>query len=150
MSDLLSTISEHDELCEPSAGRGALAKLLPKSQTTCFEINALNCFMLRGLGYKTYQECFLEYANKTADRYDLFLMNPPYTNGMYWTHLEAAMSLLKPAGRIIAVVPSSVLSKKDELPKGYTLTVNHNIKEQFTGTSMLNISIITIERTAII
>lgn len=150
VSNLLPPFSDQHELCEPSAGRGALAKLLPQSQTTCFEINALNCFMLRGLGYKTKQECFLEYANKTSDRYDLFLMNPPYLNGLYMQHIKAAMSLLKPAGRIIAVVPSSVLSKKNELPSGFTMTENHAIKEQFTGTSVLNISIITIERSAVI
>ncbi|MCY9864994.1 DUF4942 domain-containing protein [Vibrio coralliirubri] len=147
---LLTSINGQDKLCEPSAGRGALAQLLPQSQTTCFEINALNCFMLRGQGYKTKQECFLDYANKTHDRYDLFVMNPPYLNGLYMQHLKAAMSLLNPAGRIIAVVPSSVLSKKDELQNGFTVTENHNIKEQFIGTSMLNISIITIEKSATI
>ena len=147
--DSLLAIDAHDDVCEPSAGRGALAKLLPADQTTCFEINSLNCSMLAGMGYHVKQECFLHYANTTSDRYDWFVMNPPYTNGMYWMHLTAAMSLLKPGGRIVAVVPCSVMSKVSALPKDILMTENYRIKEQFKGTGMLNISIITLEKSSV-
>lgn len=147
--DTVLVINDSDDICEPSAGRGALAKLLPPSQTTCFEINTLNCSILSGLGYKVKQECFLQYANNTLDRYDVFVMNPPYKNNMYWTHLKAAMNLLKPSGRIVAVVPCSVMLKESELPSDITMTENYRIEEQFKGTSKLHISIITLEKSSV-
>ncbi len=149
VADLLD-IKASDDVCEPSAGRGALAKLLPVEQTTCFEINALNCSLLRGLGYAVKQECFLNYANTTSDRYDVMVMNPPYKNGAYWEHLKAAMSLLKPSGRIVAVVPCAVMTKQSELPIGITMTERFRIEEQFKGTSKLHISIITLEKSPVL
>ncbi len=127
-----------------------LRKLLAVEQTTCFEINALNCSLLRGLGYAVKQECFLNYANTTSDRYDVMVMNPPYKNGAYWEHLKAAMSLLKPSGRIVAVVPCAVMTKQSELPIGITMTERFRIEEQFKGTSKLHISIITLEKSPVL
>lgn len=148
--DTVLFINDNDDICEPSAGRGALAKLLPASQTTCFEINTLNCSILSGLGYKVKQQCFLHYASNTSERYDLLVMNPPYKNNMYWVHLKAAMSLLKSSGRIVAVVPCSIMSKESELPGDITMTENYRIEETFKGTSKLRISIITLEKSSVL
>ncbi len=146
----LLDIDANDEVCEPSVGRGKLAKLLPKEQTMCFDINALNCAVVSGMGYSVIHQDFLDYSNETSDLYDWIVMNPPYLNQLYWTHLKAAMSLLKCGGKIVAVVPQSVKSKASKLPSDITMTINHEIKETFDGTGELNIAIITLEKSNVI
>ncbi|TOJ26310.1 hypothetical protein CGI42_28250, partial [Vibrio parahaemolyticus] len=86
--------------------------------------------MVAGLGYSVERKDFLDYANETSDRFDWIVMNPPYLNQLYWTHLKAAMSLLKSGGKVVAVVPQSVKGKESELPSDITMTINYEVKEQ--------------------
>lgn len=58
-----------DEVCEPSAGRGALARLLPKEQTVCIELDVLNAAVLRSQGFNVINDCFLNYCNSRALRF---------------------------------------------------------------------------------
>ncbi|HDY7668924.1 DUF4942 domain-containing protein [Vibrio vulnificus] len=149
VSDVIN-VDANEDVCEPSVGRGKLAKLLPKDQTKCFDINALNCAVVAGLGYSVERKDFLDYANETSDRFDWIIMNPPYLNQLYWTHLKAAMSLLKSGGKVVAVVPQSVKGKESELPSDITMTINYEVKEQFEGTGVLNIAVITLEKSNVI
>ncbi|WP_196360351.1 DUF4942 domain-containing protein [Vibrio anguillarum] len=146
----LLNIKRSDDILEPSAGQGALAKLLPQSQTTCIEINTLNCRILESHGFNVIQDDFLTYAYCTEHRYDWVIMNPPFYSNTYWKHIQAAMQLLKPAGKIIVVAPASLKQKLVDLSSDFTSETKHEITEQFNGTSKLNIVIALITRNSIL
>lgn len=50
-------------------------------------------------------DCFLEFARNTVIKVDCFILNPPFRPCI--KHFAAAVSLLNPGGRIIALVPIS-------------------------------------------
>lgn len=58
-----ASISQSDEVLEPSAGQGAIACLLPVDQTTCVEINSLNCKILETKGLNVECADFLQWQN---------------------------------------------------------------------------------------
>jgi hypothetical protein len=55
----LAGIEDHHSVLEPSAGQGGIADKLPIDQTTCVEISALHCAVLKAKGYTTLCEDFL-------------------------------------------------------------------------------------------
>ena len=105
---IASLITDDEErIIEPSAGRGAIAKLLPSDRSvTCVEINPLRHMV----GAATHQEwlCtdFISYAKHDAYGFgaDLIIGNPPFSLGMEF--LAAAASILKPDGRILFLLPT--------------------------------------------
>jgi predicted RNA methylase len=104
-------IGERDRCLEPSAGQGALAALMPRDRTLCIEISALHCAVLTSKGCRVEQRDFLEWAQGTSERFDRICMNPPFADGRARSHVEAAAGLLKPGGRLVAVLPASMKDK---------------------------------------
>jgi hypothetical protein len=124
-----------DHFClEPSAGTGGLADHMPKTQTHCIEVSKLRCDVLAAKGYDVTQADFLEWATKTTDRFDRIVMNPPFDQGRWKAHLEAAASLLKPGGRLVAILPVSAKGK-DLLP-GHICSFPETFDNAFAGTSV--------------
>lgn len=108
-------IDDNDTVLEPSAGTGAIAKHLPPERTTCIEVAPLRCSVLKSRGLRTIQADFIEWADKTHERFSKVVMNPPYQGGRALLHLERAAGLLKPGGRLVAILPGS-MRNKDCLP----------------------------------
>ncbi|MGA5726626.1 DUF4942 domain-containing protein [Ralstonia thomasii] len=107
----MAEIGDEDSVLEPSAGQGALATHLPIERTTCVEISQLHCEILRARGYTTHHADFIDWAATTHMRFSRIVMNPPFSDGRALVHLRAAATLLKPEGRLVAILPGSMRGK---------------------------------------
>jgi len=137
-----ASISELDDVLEPSAGQGAIACLLPAEQTTCVEINKLNCKILESKGLTVECADFLHWQNH-GKRFDKIVMNPPYSEGRFQAHLDHAVTLLMPGGRLVAILPANYIGKI-ELP---TMSVSWSkaYTNKFSGTS-ISVAILTADK----
>lgn len=130
----LAEIEAHHSCLEPSAGIGALADLMPKENTKCIELSELHSHILKQKGYDVTQTDFVEWADKTFDRFSRIVMNAPYSQGRHKIHLEKAISLLKPDGVLVAVMPASCKGK--ELIAGLEHDYSEVFEGEFKGTSI--------------
>jgi hypothetical protein len=133
----LAAIGPADRVLEPSAGQGDLAADLPPERTTCIEISALHCAVLKARGLSATEADFLEWAPRTlttSTRFDRILMNPPFADGRAVAHLQAAAQLLAAGGRLVAILPASMRGK-DVLP-GLRLTWSAVYGGEFADTSV--------------
>lgn len=140
----LAEINDQDTVLEPSAGQGHIADMLPKDRTTCVELAPLHCKVLAAKGFRCHQADFLEWAN-TARSYTKIVMNPPYSKGRALHHLEAAASCLAPGGRLVAILPGSMLDK-DLLP-GWEVEWTASYQGEFAGTGV-NVTILVADKPA--
>ena len=132
-------------MLEPSAGIGGLADYLPKLQTTCVEISPLHCQVLEAKGFKVVEADFLKWSTgqPAADR---IVMNPPFSEGRWQAHLQAAADMLKPDGRLVAILPASAKGK-DLLP-GWSMEWARTFDNEFAGTSVSVVVLIAQRATA--
>lgn len=124
-------------LClEPSAGIGGLADLMPMERTRCVEISKLHCEILTAKGFLAVAcDDFLAWAALPGQaRYDRIVMNPPFSEGRWQAHLEAAAGMLAPDGRLVAILPASAKGK--ELLPGFWHTYSRTFDNEFAGTSV--------------
>lgn len=124
-------------ILEPSAGLGGLADLLPRDFTCCVEVSTLHCEVLRTKGYWTEQADFLKWQPKGGP-VDRVVMNPPYSEGRWRAHVEHAAGMVKPGGRLVAILPESARGKK--LLPGFAETWGD--VHRFPGTS-ISVSVLT-------
>lgn len=131
----LAQIGGSHSCLEPSAGLGGLSDLMPKDRTLCIEVAPLRCEVLRSKGYTAVAADFLQWAeaNKLRRPFDRIVMNPPFDQGRWRAHLEAAASLLAEDGRLVCVLPSSAKGK--ELLDGFLLEWPQTFENAFAGTS---------------
>lgn len=130
----MADIGPDDTVLEPSAGQGGIADLLPnQGHVVCVEISKLHCDILRAKGFVTVQADFMDWA-RLAPEFDRIVMNPPFSEGRALAHLQAAAKLVKPAGRIVAVLPAS-FKGKDVLP-GWEVEWSDVFEGEFAGTSV--------------
>jgi len=130
----LADIGDHHICLEPEAGIGGLADLMPKERTRCIEISELHCKVLEAKGFDVTCADFLEWAGRTAERFDKCVMNPPFSEGRWLLHLNAAAGLMKSKGQVTAVLPTSA-KNKDLLP-GFDLEWSPTIENAFAGTTV--------------
>lgn len=100
----VANISPAHRVLEPSAGTGNILKALNnRADIHAVEINRELCDILRplGLGF-VYNENFLE-QNGNLGTFDRILMNPPFVNGADIKHIQHALHMLKPGGRLVAI-----------------------------------------------
>lgn len=127
-------IQEGDKCLEPSAGMGGLADLMPMVQTTCVEISPLHCRVLEAKGFSVIEGDFLQWAQETRERFDVVVMNPPYSEGRALAHLNAAAELVKPGGRLAAILPAGLLFK--DVLKNWSCSWSGIHKDMFAGTGV--------------
>lgn len=133
----MAQIGPDDTVLEPSAGQGDLAAFLPKDRTTCVEISPLHCAILKAKGHDPVQADFIAWAKEVGiggAQFDAIVMNPPFSQGRWKAHTEAAASLLAPGGRLVAVLPASAKGK-DVLP-GFAHEWAGPYANEFAGTSV--------------
>lgn len=129
----LADIDDVHTCLEPSAGQGGLAEYMPTARTKCVEISSLNCSVLKAKGFNVVNEDFLGLCGIT-NRFDRIVMNPPFSEGRWKSHLEVAVKLLADGGRLVAILPSSA-KNKDLLP-GLSLQWHGPFENEFAGTSI--------------
>lgn len=129
----LAEIEPHHSCLEPSAGTGGLSDLMPKDRTTCVEISPLHCKVLEAKGYQTERSDFLA-LHAGVRQFDRIVMNPPFSDGRWQAHVKHAAAMLKPGGRLVAVVPASARNRA-VLP-GMSVEWHGPFDNQFAGTSV--------------
>jgi hypothetical protein len=134
-----------EDFLEPNAGQGNLAQFLPKMTTLAVEISALHCKILEQKGYTVVHADFLAWAKTTPKRFSKILMNPPYSQGRAQMHVEAAATLLKSKGRLVAVLPESMRGK-DFLP-GFDHEWSQLYENEFDGTGVSTVILTANRRT---
>ncbi len=93
------------KVLEPSAGNGMLADAA-KSQGADVEVVELASDLsdiLKEKGHKVVGDDFLAFTGKGYDR---IVMNPPFSNDMDIDHVRHAYDMLKPGGKMVAVMSS--------------------------------------------
>lgn len=137
-------ITKGRSYCEPSAGTAELAKHLPQATTTCIELADVRAKVLAAKGYKTIKADFLAWAAENSHvRFDGILMNPPFSKGRALAHLVAASTLLDPAGRLVAILPASMINTTPL--DGFDHEWSEVFTDQFEGTTV-RVAILTAKR----
>jgi len=115
---------------EPSAGIGNLAGLMTGCNSlTVLEISELHCKVLESKGLCPLNCDFLGWQRDTG--FDRIVMNPPYSQGRWRRHLEHAAGMLRPGGRLVAILPESARGAV-ELP-GLSLSWSDVHRNKFKG-----------------
>ena len=130
-------ICDGEKCLEPSAGTGGLADMMPKEQTTCIEVSPLRCRILEAKGHQVINDDFLSWAAQTSERFDVVVMNPPFSEGRAVSHVRSAAELVKAGGRLGAILPAGS-ERKDLLP-GWVCNWSDVQKGMFAGA---NVSVI--------
>ena len=137
----LADIGPDDTCREPSAGMGGLADLMPKDRTHCIEVSPLHCKVLESKGHNVTQADFLAWSGDPVDR---IVANPPFSEGRWQAHTQHAATMVKPGGRLVAILPASAKGK-DLLP-GFDCTWHGPYDNEFPGTSV-SVVILKADRT---
>ena len=130
----LAEVGEADAVLEPSAGHGDLAMVLPIERTHCVEVSELRCSVLKARGFATTQADFVAWAGTTAARFDRVVMNPPYSEGRWKSHTEAAAPLVRAGGRLVAILPASARNRFEL--EGFDCAWSAVYANEFAGTSV--------------
>lgn len=135
LAESILEIGPEHKCLEPSAGQGGLAKYMPADRTTCVEISKLHCTVLEAKGFNVEQADFIAWADTVKyPIFDRVLMNPPFSEGRWLAHVEAAASLVQKGGRLVAILPSGARNK-DILP-GWDVEWTQIFDNEFGGTSV--------------
>lgn len=129
---------EGHRVLEPSAGLGGLARGL-SGDVTLVEVSVLHCTALRAQGFeRVVCADFLQWRDGLFDR---AILNPPFAGGRAIRHLEHAASMVRPGGRLVAILPEG-LRGKDVLP-GWSISWGDPVP--FPGTS-IRVCVLTADR----
>ena len=118
---------------EPSAGMGGLADGMPKDRTLCVEMSALHCEVLKSKGYEATQADFLSW-NRTALQFHRVVMNPPFSDGRWRAHIEHAVKMVMPGGRLVAILPSG--ARNSLQLEGFAMSWHGPYSNEFPGVSI--------------
>ena len=103
----LAGIEEKDTILEPSAGLGHIADVIsekyPENKLTLIERFHPLVDALKKKGYEATQGDFLQHKG----HYDAIIMNPPFERLQDIDHVRHAYSLLKPGGRLVAIMAAN-------------------------------------------
>ena len=78
-------------------------------------------------------ERFIAWA-KTASCVDRVVLNPPFSDGRAELHLRTAYDVLKPGGRLVAVMPASMRGKNPMV--GCSIEWSDTIENAFADTGV--------------
>lgn len=144
----LAQVGPHDTCLEPSAGAGRIARKLPPGRTTCVELHDFYGKDLRALGCEVHRQDFLTWAQWQEHRYSRIVMFPPAGQGDWLHHLGAALLLLAPGGRLVAILPAAARPLAgDHLPPDCAAEWIPVARSHFPGTA-LDLVIAAIDRAA--
>lgn len=111
MIDELGYISPGSRVLEPSAGYGHIANslvqkgFLTPNQIDVIEPNEMLRRELFAKGFNLKGYDILNYF--PTEKYDKIIMNPPFDDGLDILHLLHCYTLLKPNGKLVAILPKS-------------------------------------------
>lgn len=130
----LAEIGDSDYCLEPSAGTGNIARFMPSDRTQCIEASALHCKVLEAKDYAVLCGDFLALGTGLSNSFDRVIMNPPFDQGRWLAHVEAAASVTANSGRIVAILPEG--APKRLTLTGFDLKWHGPFSNEFSGTSI--------------
>lgn len=101
-----ASIKDGDDVLEPSAGRGAIARLITNpSRIECVEIQKKFCDEMANLGGFRHVECadFLTLTPDDFGQFDKIVMNPPFTGNQDIRHIRHAYGFLRSGGILVSI-----------------------------------------------
>jgi predicted RNA methylase len=120
----LAGVSDGDTVLEPSAGAGALvsAALARGATVTALEVDADLLPVLKELPRtKAFCADFTEWDATT--KFDVVLMNPPFSKGRDIKHVTHALKFVKPGGVLAAIMPTSWQTGQTKAHKAFTTLI---------------------------
>ena len=110
----LADIQHQHNILEPSAGQGGIAMHLPGGNLVdCVEFLPENVKVLKDKSFNVIHEGdFL--SLKPAAKYSRVVMNPPFEKQADIDHVMHAWQFLKPSGRLVAIMASSVAFRENK------------------------------------
>lgn len=131
----LSKIEPGMSVLEPSAGTGRLVHAIRAAQSDvtieAVEIQPKQLAHLRALafpGIHVFEADFLTWATARVSLsrgiFDRVVMNPPFARQADLDHVLAAWHLLKPGGRLVAIMSASVLFRTNEKTEHFRALVD--------------------------
>lgn len=140
-----AAVVDGEQCLEPSAGMGSLVEACaPGGQWTLVELSSLRCKVLeqKNLGIVHHSD-FMKW--ETQQQFDAIVMNPPFDQQRWIYHLEAASRMLRPNGRLVAVLPASAIGKPIldvGLGDDWTYEWSSPIANEFEGTG-ISVTVLT-------
>lgn len=107
-------IAPHHRVLEPSAGTGNLLRAIPAGERVAVELSHPLAATLssRFPDVTVRQADFLD-CNGDLGTFDRIVMNPPFSNGQDIRHVQHALRMLKPGGRLVAIMAAGVTFRRD-------------------------------------
>jgi len=110
----LADIKDNHDVLEPSAGSGRIMDAIKAAHGDSVKLKGVEHHstlneLLKMKGHDIDHGDFLEHKGS----YDRIVMNPPFENDQAVDHVKHALSLLKPGGRIVAVIPGNERTYRD-------------------------------------
>ena len=90
----------------------------------------MHCKVLESKGHNVTQADFLAWSGAPVDR---IVANPPFSEGRWQAHTERAAELVKPGGRLVAILPASAKGKSFN---GLDCQWHGPYDNEFAGTSI--------------
>jgi protein-L-isoaspartate O-methyltransferase len=112
------------KVLEPSAGTGRICAAIGRAvdistiDLTTVEVNP-NLSMLLRSSYPDNQHICADFLGWNCDggqRFDRIIMNPPFANAADIRHIQHALQMLKPGGRLVAICANGPRQEKQLLP----------------------------------
>lgn len=113
-------IGPRDLVLEPSAGKGRIAvEAAALALVDVIELQDANIAVLEAIGVfaSVTQTDFL--SVEPEPKYDVVVMNPPFSKQADIKHVMHAYKFLKPGGRLVAITSASVLFRENALTKKF-------------------------------
>lgn len=108
-------------ILEPSAGSGAILdavhKAHPDALLYSYELHASLREVLKLKGYQPHGSDFMEAHPEPI--WDFVLMNPPFENGQDMAHVRHAFDMLKPGGRLVAIMSPGPFFRQDRKAQAF-------------------------------
>lgn len=118
VDEMMQHVPETGSILEPSVGTGRLINSIERDRVTAYDIAELHCEILKAKGFKDVRnDDFLKHDE--SEKYDVILMNPPYSMGRALTHIDKARKCLNKGGLILAVVPTGKVRDDMEVIKEF-------------------------------
>ena len=111
-------IQEGMRVLEPSAGMGHIAEQIRDVtgvDPDVIEFSGNRRELLEAKGFNVVGQDFME----TVGQYDRIVMNPPFSNRRDAEHVQHAYSLLKPGGRLVAIMGEGVFYGQDRKAQAF-------------------------------
>lgn len=122
----MAGISEGDRVLEPSAGSGNLADAAKQAggKVDAIEIDDRLRNILDAKGHEVVAEDFMSYD--PSEKYDVVIMNPPFSKRRDAEHIMRAYDMLKDGGRLVAIAGEGVFFGQDKKAEAFrTWLDNH-------------------------